>query len=403
MLLNSDRHSSRNLWTMRIYYFLWLGGLGFFWPFFNLFCARQGLNGTQIGWIASIAALVALIFSPIWTDVAARSGKGRLILQISLITTAALAIVLGQQVTFFWILAINAIKAITFAGVSPLSDSLAVSVTESMGSGFGSVRVWASWGWCPIVLIAGWLIQRYGIFTSFVGTAVTMALSAVALIFVNHNWLDQKREKNESSASIISVVKMLMNNREAIGFGLLTVVIVLGNSGVQQFEIIYMDKLGASVFLLGVASMIGAVVELPCMPWTDRLLRGKTTARQLLLISMLGYIVVRLMVYFFPSAAMIIITRILAGVSFSFYTIAGIRYMSDLLPDEHRGTVIALYTVTLVNIINIIATPLTGMAYDLFGAPWMYVLAAIGYLIGWFCLYVSKGTVTSPLSAENLE
>ena len=136
--------------------------------------------------------------------------------------------------------------------------------------------------------------------------------------------------------------------------------------------------------------MIGAIVELPCMPWTDRLLRGKTTARQLLLISMLSYAVLRLMVYFFPSVAMIIITRILAGVSFSFYTIAGIRYISDLLPDPARGTVMALYTVTLVNIINIFATPLTGMAYDLFGAPWMYVIAAIGYLIGWLCLYVMK-------------
>jgi MFS family permease len=88
--------------------------------------------------------------------------------------------------------------------------------------------------------------------------------------------------------------------------------------------------------------------------------------------------------------AMIIITRVLAGVSFSFYTIAGIRYISDLLPDPARGTVMALYTVTLINIINIFATPLTGMAYDLFGAPWMYVIAALGYLIGWLCLYFVK-------------
>ncbi len=97
MTSDDQVNSSRNLWTMRIYYFLWLGGLGFFWPFFNLFCARLGLNGTQIGWIASIAALMALIFSPIWTDIAAKSGKGRLILQISLIATASFAIILGQQ------------------------------------------------------------------------------------------------------------------------------------------------------------------------------------------------------------------------------------------------------------------------------------------------------------------
>jgi PPP family 3-phenylpropionic acid transporter len=390
-MTSDDRiESSRNLWTMRVYYFLWLGGLGFFWPFFNLFCARLGLNGTQIGWIASISALMALIFSPIWTNIAVKSGKGRLILQISLITTAILAIILGQQVTFLLILVINAIRIIAFAAISPLSDSLAVSVTESTRSGFGSIRVWASVGWCPIVLIAGWLIEQKGISIIFVGTSATMILAAISLIFINHSWLNTKRSQSEISHSLFSVINTLLHNRAAVGFGLLLIAIGIGNCGVQQFEILYMDKLGSSEFLIGVAGMIGAIIELPMMPWTDRLLRGKSTARQLLLFSMLSYAVLRLMVYFFPSVAMIIITRVLAGVSFSFYTIAGIRYISDLLPDPARGTVMALYTVTLINIINIFATPLTGMAYDLFGAPWMYAIAALGYLIGWLCLYFVK-------------
>jgi PPP family 3-phenylpropionic acid transporter len=390
-MTSDDRiESSRNLWIMRVYYFLWLGGLGFFWPFFNLFCARLGLNGTQIGWIASISALMALIFSPIWTNIAVKSGKGRLILQISLITTAILAIILGQQVTFLLILVINAIRIIAFAAISPLSDSLAVTVTESTRSGFGSIRVWASVGWCPIVLIAGWLIEQKGISIIFVGTSATMILAAISLIFINHSWLNTKRSQSEISHSLFSVINTLLHNRAAVGFGLLLIAIGIGNCGVQQFEILYMDKLGSSEFLIGVAGMIGAIIELPMMPWTDRLLRGKSTARQLLLFSMLSYAVLRLMVYFFPSVAMIIITRVLAGVSFSFYTIAGIRYISDLLPDPARGTVMALYTVTLINIINIFATPLTGMAYDLFGAPWMYAIAALGYLIGWLCLYFVK-------------
>jgi MFS family permease len=214
-----------------------------------------------------------------------------------------------------------------------------------------------------------------------------MVLAAISLIFIHHNWLNTKRSQSESSHSLLSVIKTLMHNRAAIGYGLLLIAIGIGNCGVQQFEILYMDKLGSSEFLIGVAGMIGAIIELPMMPWTDRLLRGRSTARQLLLISMLSYAVLRLMVYFFPSVAMIIITRVLAGVSFSFYTIAGIRYISDLLPDPARGIVMALYTVTLINIINIFATPLTGMAYDLFGAPWMYVIAAVGYFIGWLCLY----------------
>lgn len=56
VMMSDDRFdSSCNLWTVRINIFCgWKDWV--FWPFFNPFIARLGLNGTQIGWIVSIAA-----------------------------------------------------------------------------------------------------------------------------------------------------------------------------------------------------------------------------------------------------------------------------------------------------------------------------------------------------------
>ena len=52
----------RDLWLARMYYFSYMGGMGFLAPFLNLFYTSQvGLNGKQIGTLASTGAVIGLI------------------------------------------------------------------------------------------------------------------------------------------------------------------------------------------------------------------------------------------------------------------------------------------------------------------------------------------------------
>lgn len=77
----------------------------------------------------------------------------------------------------------------------------------------------------------------------------------------------------------------------------------------------------------------------------------------------------------------------MGGVAFSFYTISYIGLISDRTQAENRGTVLALYTVTLAGLVNIFAYPASGALYDAIGALWLYPLSALGYLIGALCLW----------------
>jgi hypothetical protein len=49
--LHSDE---RNLWLIRIHYFLALGGIGLISPYLNLFFINRGLSGLQVGIVLSI-------------------------------------------------------------------------------------------------------------------------------------------------------------------------------------------------------------------------------------------------------------------------------------------------------------------------------------------------------------
>jgi MFS family permease len=54
---------------------------------------------------------------------------------------------------------------------------------------------------------------------------------------------------------------------------------------------------------------------------------------------------------------------------------------------------LALFSVTIAGLVNIIAAPVSGAIFDLIGARWLYVLSASGYLIGVICLWLTRPAV----------
>ena len=84
----SSLASQRNLWTLRLYYFLLIGGGGFLFPFINLFYTQQGLSGTEIGLLSTFASLAALIAAPWWGRRSDATSHPRRLLQFGLLATS---------------------------------------------------------------------------------------------------------------------------------------------------------------------------------------------------------------------------------------------------------------------------------------------------------------------------
>ncbi len=127
------------------------------------------------------------------------------------------------------------------------------------------------------------------------------------------------------------------------------------------------------------------------MLWTDRLIR-RGSIHRLLLLSMLMTGLLRGMVLLMPSILTIIAERAMGGVAFSFYTVGLTAFIGEQTHRHETGTVLALYTVTLSSLISIVGSPLSGIAYDQWGARSLYAIALAGYLIGWLCLRLTRPT-----------
>ncbi len=371
--------------ALRLYYFIFIGAGGFLFPFLNLFYERQGLSGLQMGWLGAIGSVTGLLAAPLIGKISDALAQPRRLLQAALIAAAGIYLAIGMQRHFYSIAILTVFAAISTAGVEPISTLLALHPSRSgKRAGFGSIRVWGSLGWAVMVLLAGYLVETYGLRTAFWGFAMMFAASALALNLVAS---DARRDNSaQTPAARGSGVRKIFKDRAMIALGISLVLLWLTRSGIWQFQNLYLDQLGAGETLIGLASMIGSVVELPGMLWADGI-AGRHGAPRLLQITLLLYAFMAAAVLALPSLATIISMEAVGGLAYSFLTVSIIVFIGERSPAGQTTTTLALFTVTLPGLVTFFGAPLNGMVYDRFGAYWLYALTAAGCLLAWAVLY----------------
>ena len=95
-------------------------------------------------------------------------------------------------------------------------------------------------------------------------------------------------------------------------------------------------------------------------------------------------------VLLFPSIEMLMLMRIVVGLQFSFYSVGIIAYITSYTRRSYRVTTLALFTITLRNLVVMVGNPLSGLVYDSAGAYWLYAIGLAGSLLGWGALQLTR-------------
>ena len=370
---------NRDLTMMRLYYLVWLGGSGLFSPFFNLYLIQKGLSGTEIGLLGPLGSMVAIIASPTWGRLNDRTGKTRLLLQLGLFGVACAIFGLRWQTAFWGFAAFSMLQALFGAGIDPLSTSLALStIKKHQQSGFGSIRRWGSLGWAVLVPLGGWLVERTGLETIFYTSTISLIASAVLLNWVH---IDQKQASltpNPSAGKLTRQVQEVLHNPALLALLVSMLFTGILGRGAGQFQNVFLSQLGTSKQLIAIAAMIGSVVELPAMIWADRLL-NRWGYKKILISANLVDALRMAVILLIPGTITILAMNALGGISLSLRVIAVIAYITGNSSTEGSGLMLALFNVTLPNLIGMVASPLGGISFDIFGAYWLYAFALIGF------------------------
>jgi len=373
-----------SLWGLRFFYFARYAAMGSIIPYLNLFFSRAGQSGVRIGLLTTVGAVAALLAAPLWGRLADRLGRPLRLVQAGIALSVFAYSLLSRQTLFVWLALFVGLEAIGSSAINPLADAFTVQVTGGAQGRFGSVRMWGSLGWAVMVLMAGWLIEKQGIGVIF----LTYALFGIGGVLLLQPFaLDRAAASGEATLTshIWAVARDLLRRRVMVGLLVALFLADLLGAGVNQFEALFMDQLGARETMIGLTYTLAALVELPGMIWADRLVRRFGPDRVLRLSLLVG-IARGGLVLLWPTVPVVVGTGLLRGIYFAFSIVGLTVLATSLAPRQQETTVLALFTVTLTNLSNLLGAPPAGLMFDALGGRWLFGLMLIGMAAAWLIL-----------------
>ncbi len=197
------------------FWFLALGSLGVFLPYYALYLRENaGLDGARLGVVLASMQAAGLLAQPLWGAVADRAGLRARILVVLALGAAVGNLVVGGATSFVALLAAAAFLDVFRRSVIPMTVSTTLAAFPEDRHAFGFVRVWGTVGFLCSMAAFPWLLARYqaargmvvsdpgvsepGLGLVFpVGAVLLMAAAAMAFVIPNRGALALRAGRGE--------------------------------------------------------------------------------------------------------------------------------------------------------------------------------------------------------------
>lgn len=367
----SSNHSTE---ATKSFYFLYYAAAAALIPFLVIYYEQLGFSGRKIGFLAAIPPFIILMSAPLWGAAADTTKQHKRLLMIAIAGAFVAVYLFSRTTAFAWIIPMVAVYAFFAAPIMPLVDASTMDWLAEQRNLYGRIRLWGAIGWGVSAPLIGWLIERSGIQWSFYGYIALMLAGLVVA------WFLPIRETS-AQQPFWSGLRLIIDNRQWLLF--LAVVFISGMcmAIVSNFLFLYMNDLGASKTLMGLALTFATISELPILFYSNRLL-NRWGARGLMLIALSAYVVRALAYTVVPDPRMFLAVQLLHGLTFSGMWVAGVSYAYSMAPDGFGATAQGLFSGVLLGLGGIAGGLIGGILYDELGAVAMFRWAAIAALLG---------------------
>jgi PPP family 3-phenylpropionic acid transporter len=259
-------HSVKKFWPFS-FYFLYYAALAYFAPFIVLYYQEIQFNGPQIALLTGIPPLITLFAAPFLTSIADSTGRHRLVMSLGIGIAVTCTLLLQYMDLFIGAFLTVSISYFFFSPVASLSDSATLAMLGADKAMYGRVRLGGTIGWGLFALIAGTMINYYGLKLVFWGFAFFMLVN----LFVAQKLTYDETTGHQSLSG--GGVRVFLTSRRWQLFLFSTFLGGLGAFSVASFLAPYMTELGANESEIGFAIMIATFTELPIFFFGNRLLK----------------------------------------------------------------------------------------------------------------------------------
>ncbi len=354
-----------------LYYFGYLGVLGLFLPFLNLYFRQElGFSGRQIGLLAIFAPFMTLLFAIPVASLADRRRWRIRLLTIAISGFGTMMFLNSIPHTFVLMALLWLITTATMSPIMPLSDSLIVRMSLRHKLNFGSMRLWGSCGFAIASAIGGTLWGVLGFSMMFTTTGISLLL---VLVLAMH--LDEEPARDEKNTTKTSLWEICHDTGLIILIGTAFFFGATINMSIV-FDGIYISSLGGTKFLIGIVYSLTALGELPTMQYRDRI--AKICHEPATLLLACGLLVVSFVGYFWAwQPWMLLFTAATKGLGFGLFLPTAFHFISQRVPEQWSSTVQSIFNASMFGAAPLIAAPLSGEILDRFSPRAIYACASI--------------------------
>ena len=354
-----------------IYYFIYYGAVAFLFPFLALFYKAQGLTGSQIGLLAAVSPLISFFGAPLWNGAADATHRHKLVAVLANLGVVTIAFIFPSLATFGGMFLMICLYSFFNAPTGSLADSAVMVLLGDRKERYGRIRLWGTVGYGVVAPLASLVIGRYGVRWAFWGYALIMVGGLLVILLLPFR-------QSHSNGSFLGGMRLLFSHRAWMLFLLMVLIAGAGMATYNNYFLVYMQSLGASSALMGLALTIATASEIPAMFFSDRILR-RFGARGMLIIAM-SVIGLRFLAYSITSASwVVLLIQVVHGLTFAAIYTAGVYFADQVAPPGMKATAQGMFNGTLMGFGAAAGGLLGGVLMDRFSPSIMY--AGVGGLV----------------------
>jgi PPP family 3-phenylpropionic acid transporter len=354
------------------FYFLYFAAAAALIPFVVLYYQSLGFTGAQIGLLAGMAPLIAMVGAPLWTNLADRTGRHRLIMSLTMAGLIAVVLIIPTLNALLPVVLMIALYSLLGSPIVSFSDSATMHMLGDERDKYGRVRMGGTFGWAMAAPLAGLLVENNGLQMAFWGYAAFMAL---ALVVGQRLTFDSRSPADAPSPARGGVQTLLRNRRWAL-FLAMSFACGVGFASVNTYLFAYMQELGASAGTMGLALTLATLSELPVLFFADRLLKRMGSFGLLTLgMAVTG---IRLLLFAAVSApAGVLAFQFLNGLTFPAVWVAGVSFAYENAPPGLSATAQGLFGAMIFGFGAAAGGLLGGLLLEAVGGRAMYLVFGV--------------------------
>ncbi|MEZ4659402.1 MAG: MFS transporter [Caldilineaceae bacterium] len=251
---------------IKAFYFCYFGAAAALMPFLVLYYEQIGLSGRQIAVLAALPPLINLFAAALWNGLADAFNQHNRLQAAAIVGAIGMALLVSLLNGFGALVGAVALWAIFMAPIMPLADNAALNLLQGRKHLYGKLRLWGAVGWGVMAPASGVLVERFGLSWTFYAYAIILG---AGLLAVRGLPLASAQMGTPFWRGLGSFVR----NRAWLIFLTAIFIAGVGSGVVNSYLFLYMQTLGASKTLMGVALTVATVSELAVFATSDRLLR----------------------------------------------------------------------------------------------------------------------------------